>query len=115
MDGVAELGPVAALDGALTQAGVGELPDAGGGDDPDLVSVFLELVLDHLLDPVLVGANDLARRQEEVKVLAVVLVELSPSYLRRLGRVLGQRRHGWGLGLRLYCCVRRCVGSLEKA
>lgn len=98
VDGVAELGPRAALDGALAEAGIGEFPDSRGGDDLDLVAIVVELVLNHLLDPVIVGSDHLARRQEEGQVLSVVLLELSPPELSRLGRVLGQRCHGCGGG-----------------
>ena len=93
--GAAELGPVAALEGALAEARVGELADANDGGDLDLVAFVVELVLDDLLDAVLVGPDHLARRQEEVQVLAVVLVQLSPPELRRrLGGHRSLSRHG---------------------
>lgn len=84
MNGVAEFGPGAALDGALAEASVGELPCASDGGDLDLIALVVEFVFNHLLDAVLVGPNHLFRWQEEVQVLAVVLVELAPSDLRRL-------------------------------
>lgn len=85
MHGVAELRPGAALHGPLTKSSVGEFPSPGRGCDLDLIAVLIELILYHLLDPVLVGPNHLLRRQEEVQILAVVLFELSPSKLRRRG------------------------------
>lgn len=83
MDGVAELGPGPALNGALAEAGLGEFAHAGGGGDLDLVAIVVELVLDHLLNPVLIGADHLARRQEEVEVFTVVLLQLAPSDFAR--------------------------------
>ena len=83
MDGVAEFGPGAALDGPLAEASVGEFASASDGGDLDLIAVVVEFVFDSLLDAVVIGANHLLRRQEEVQVLAVVLVQLSPSDLRR--------------------------------
>ena len=99
--GVAELGPVAALDGRLGEARAGELADAGGGGDLHLVAVVVEAVLDRLLEPVLVGPDDDAGREEEVEVAPVVLLELAPSDLRR--------RHGcrWALGFGVRRCGRR--------
>lgn len=77
------LGPGPALDGALAEAGLGELAYAGGCGDLDLVAVVVELVLDHLLYTVLIGADYLTRRQEEVEVLSVVLLQLPPSDFAR--------------------------------
>ena len=74
MNGVAELGPGATLDGALAEARVGELTRARGGGDLDLVALVVESVLHHLLDPVLVWPDHLPRRQQEVQVLRVVLL-----------------------------------------
>lgn len=82
--GIAELGPGAALDGTLAEASFGELADARGCGNLNLVSVLTEFVLDHLLNPALVGADNLLRRQQEIQILAVFLVELSPSQLVRL-------------------------------
>lgn len=89
LEGVAELGPLAALDGAAGEARLGELADTGGGGHLDLVAVVVEAVLDDLLEAVLVGPHDDAGREEEVEVAAVVLVELSPPDL-----LLRRRRHG---------------------
>jgi len=102
LDGVAELGPLAALDGAAGEAGLGELADAGGGGDLDLVAVVVEAVLDDPLEAVLVGPHDDARREEEVEVAAVVLFELAPPDLLLRRR---RRRHGacarvWGFARR---------------
>jgi len=83
VDGVAELGPGAALDGAFAETRVGELARARGGCDFDLVAVLVELVLNDLLYAVFVGPYDLPRRQEEVEILAVVLLQLAPPQLRR--------------------------------
>lgn len=83
--GVPELGPGPALDGALAEASVGELADAGGGGDLDLVSFLVELVLHHLLYPVVVWPDHLTRREEEVEapLAVVVFFELSPTDLVR--------------------------------
>lgn len=62
MDSVTKLGPRAALDGVLAEAGIGELSDAGSSGDLHFVTLVVELVLDDFLDPVLVGAYDLLRR-----------------------------------------------------
>jgi len=62
VNGVAELGPRATLDGALAEARVGELTRARGGGDLDLVALVVESVLHHLLDPVLVWPDHLPRR-----------------------------------------------------
>lgn len=86
VDGIAKLGPVSALDGPFAQARLRELPHASDGGDFDLFTIFAELILNDLLDAVLVGADHLARRQQEVEILAVVLVEFSPQDLRRLRR-----------------------------
>ncbi|WVZ14696.1 hypothetical protein V8G54_012262 [Vigna mungo] len=86
VDGVAELGPGATLDGTFAETGVGELTGARGGGDLDLVSVVVELVLNYFLDAVLVRAYDLSRREEEVQILAVILLQLAPPQLRRFRR-----------------------------
>lgn len=93
--GVAKLGPGAALERALAEAGAGELAHARGGGDLDLVPLVVEAVLNRALHPVLVGALDHARREEEVEVVPpVVLVELPPPQLRRTRE--RRRRHCWG-------------------
>ena len=51
LDGVAELGPLAALDGAAGEAGLGELADAGGGGDLDLVAVVVNHTIQSLVTP----------------------------------------------------------------
>ena len=51
LDGVAELGPLAALDGAAGEAGLGELADAGRDDDLDLVAVVVNHTIQSLVTP----------------------------------------------------------------
>lgn len=74
MDSIAELGPGAALDGALAEACVSQFAYASGGGDLDFVAFVVELVLDKLLNPVVIGANNLLWGQKEVEVLSVVLI-----------------------------------------
>ncbi|KAK7857525.1 hypothetical protein CFP56_017069 [Quercus suber] len=76
---VAELRPRSALDGALAKPRISELTSASGGCDLNLIAIVVELVLNHLLDPVLVGTDHLPWRQQKVQVLSVVLIQLSPS------------------------------------
>ena len=92
MNSIAELGPGVALDGPLAEACVSQFADASGGGDLDFVAFVVELVLDKLLNPVVIGANDLLWGQKEVKVLSVVLIQLSPSELAWL--VCCLYRHG---------------------
>ena len=49
LDGIAELGPLAALDGAAGEAGLGELADAGRDDDLDLVAVVVNHTIQSLV------------------------------------------------------------------
>lgn len=86
MDSVTELGPGAALYGALAEAGVSKFPSTRGSGDLNLVAVVIEPVLNDLLDPVLVGPDHLPRRQQEVQVLCIVLLQFPPSELRLLRR-----------------------------
>lgn len=99
LHGVAELGPRAALDGALGEAGAGDLADAEGPGDLHLVPLVVEAILDHLLEPILVGPGDHARREQEVEVPLVVLLELPPPDLLR------RHLHGHG-ALSSLRCVR---------
>ena len=78
MHGIAKLGPGSALDGALTEPGLGKFANASSGGDLDLVAIVGELVLDHLLDAVVVGSDYLTRRQEEIEILPIVFFELAP-------------------------------------
>lgn len=78
VDGVTKLGPVPALNGPFAQARLRKFPHAGGGGDFGLVPVITELVLSDPLDTVLVGADHLPRRQQEVEILPIVLIELPP-------------------------------------
>ena len=98
LDGVAELGPRAALDGAPGEAGVREAAGAGGGGDLDLIAAVVEAVLDHRAEAARVGPEDDPRREERAEVAPVVVLELAPP---ELGRLL--RRH------------RRLHGSLSLA
>lgn len=97
MNGVAELGPGTALDGPFAESGFGELSDPGRGSDLDLVAFIVELVLDHLLDPILVGSDHLTRWQQEIQVLSVVFVKFSPSEFtgRFRSRTGSFKRHDW--------------------
>lgn len=92
MSGGAELGPGTSLDGALVEAGPGDLADAGDGGDLHLLAVLVELVLDDPLRAALVGADDLRGREQVAEVVGVVLLQLSPSDLRRCRRCHGHRR-----------------------
>jgi len=82
LDGVAELGLRAALDGAPGEAGVREAAGAGGGGNLVLVAVVVEAVLDHRPE----AARDNLRRKEGAEVVAVVLLELDQPELVRLPR-----------------------------
>lgn len=63
LDGVAELGPRAALNGAPGEARAREAAGAGGGDDLDLVALAVEAVLDHRPEAARVGPEDDPRRE----------------------------------------------------
>jgi hypothetical protein len=54
------------------------LSQLGRGCNLELVPLVVESVLDHLLDPVLVGPLDDARRDEAVQIAAVIFIELAP-------------------------------------
>ncbi|KAK1587291.1 hypothetical protein Q3G72_011465 [Acer saccharum] len=58
-DVVGELGPVTPLDSALAEMRVGEISDAGGGGNLDLVAavVVVKLVLDHPLPARRIGSS----------------------------------------------------------
>lgn len=109
MDGVAELGPGAALDGAFAETRVGELARARGGGDLHLVPVLVELVLDHLLYPVLVGPYHLPRRQEEVQILSVVLLE-RPKPLGSLSLSLFYSFFSFNLGFSVIARICFIIG-----
>ena len=93
LDGVAELGPRAALDGAPGEAGVREAAGAGGGGNLVLVAVVVEAVLDHRPEAARVGLEDDPRREEGAEVVAAVVLELAPPELVRLLR-RHRRLHG---------------------
>jgi len=95
LDGVAELGPRAALDGAPGETRAREeAAGAGGGDDLDLVALAVEAVLDHPPEAARVGLDDDPRREEEEAEVAgtVIVRELAPLVLALLRR--HRRRHG---------------------
>lgn len=82
MNGITELGPGSALDGAPAESGLGEFANASSGGDLDLVAVIVELVLDHLLDAVVVGSDYMTRRQEKIEILSIIFFELPPPKFR---------------------------------
>ena len=57
---IAELRPRSALNGALAKPSICELASASGGCDLNLIVIIVELVLNHLLDPVLIGIDQLS-------------------------------------------------------
>ncbi|KAJ0833548.1 hypothetical protein HanPSC8_Chr15g0691701 [Helianthus annuus] len=63
MNRITKLGPTAPLEGPLAKPGLSELPDTCGGGDLDLVTIIIEFVLDHLLDPIAIGPDHLPRRE----------------------------------------------------
>ena len=93
LDGVAELGLRAALDGAPGEAGVREAAGAGGGGNLVLVAVVVEAVLDHRPEAARVGPEDDPRWEEGAEVVAAVVLELAPPELVRLLR-RHRRLHG---------------------